>query len=89
MKEMLRQPGKLGASGPFYEQHKDNTAGGNKGDQKQQNQEQATTSLAELTRQYLFGQMDFETYRAQERQLTPRFGEPQTTTAEKPLGASK
>jgi hypothetical protein len=34
-----------------------------------------TTSLAELSRRYLKGELGLEDYLAQERHLTPRFGE--------------
>jgi hypothetical protein len=46
-----------------------------------QNQEtEQHISLAELSRQYLFGEVGVDEYFALERQLTPQFGETAVTT---------
>ncbi len=47
---------------------------------KQDKQDKPISSLAELSRQYLYGNVDVEAYLALEKQLTPRFSKSTITT---------
>jgi len=67
--------GSLGSFGPFYAQQ--NTSGGSG---EEQEQEEQRPSLAELSRQYLLGEIDIEEYLACEQLLSPHFEDPHVDT---------